>query len=250
MASASGKIIRAFMFCNYCGTAVSAGTINCPKCGQRLTHSAQTVLPGNVERETSGKAIGSFVCGLFFFILPAAIVAVILGHISRSEIRRSDGRQTGAGLALTGLVLGYLGVSVIPIFIISAIAIPKLLTVRQQANAAVAVANIRSLNYALEAYASRYPQIGYPNDLGALGPSASPSATSANLVDDSLANSASRPKHGYLFTYTPGEGRPVRTYALTATPIHGVATRYFYTDQSGGIRYNDGAPADANSPLL
>jgi len=50
---------------------------------------------------TSGLAIVSLLCGLLFFIFPSAVAAIIFGHISRSDIRRSGGRKTGAGMAQT-----------------------------------------------------------------------------------------------------------------------------------------------------
>jgi hypothetical protein len=64
--------------------------------------------------ETSGKAIGSLICGLFFLFFPIAIVAIVLGHLSLSDIRKAAGRLTGQGVAVAGLVLGYLGVAFIP----------------------------------------------------------------------------------------------------------------------------------------
>jgi hypothetical protein len=38
-----------------------------------------------------------------------SLVAVILGHISLGQIQRSNGAETGRGLAIVGLVLGYGG---------------------------------------------------------------------------------------------------------------------------------------------
>jgi hypothetical protein len=35
------------------------------------------------------------------------IVAVVAGHMARAEIRRSNGQLGGGGMALAGLVLGY-----------------------------------------------------------------------------------------------------------------------------------------------
>jgi hypothetical protein len=55
-----------------------------------------------------GKAIGSLVASLVWVCGIGSIVAVILGHLSRSEARK-QGRQP-SGLALAGLVLGYLGI--------------------------------------------------------------------------------------------------------------------------------------------
>jgi len=91
----------------------------CPFCRSNL------VGPSGLPRqaETSGKAIGSLVCGLLFFFPPSAILAVIMGHLSLSEIRRSAGRLGGRGVAIAGLVLGYAGLSFIPVLIIAAIAI-------------------------------------------------------------------------------------------------------------------------------
>ncbi|MEV0979103.1 DUF1707 and DUF4190 domain-containing protein [Streptomyces sp. NPDC049915] len=57
---------------------------------------------------TNGKAVGAAVCGLL--CVPTfgltGIPAVVLGHTARSEIRRTG--ELGEGLALTGLVLGWL----------------------------------------------------------------------------------------------------------------------------------------------
>ncbi|MGN9761847.1 DUF1707 and DUF4190 domain-containing protein [Streptomyces sp. SD31] len=57
---------------------------------------------------TNGKAVGSAVCGvlcLASFGL-TGVPAVVLGHAARAEIRRTG--ESGDGLALTGLVLGWL----------------------------------------------------------------------------------------------------------------------------------------------
>jgi len=65
---------------------------------------------------TSGLAIVSLLCGILFFIFPAAVAAIIFGYISRSDIRHSGGRKTGAGMALAGLILGYIGIAFIRSF--------------------------------------------------------------------------------------------------------------------------------------
>jgi hypothetical protein len=40
----------------------------------------------------------------------AGIAAIVLGHMARLEIARSEGRLTGDGLAVAGLVMGYANV--------------------------------------------------------------------------------------------------------------------------------------------
>ena len=59
--------------------------------------------------QTSGMAIASLVTGL----LCMSPVAIILGHISMSKIKKSSGQLTGSGLALVGLILGYIGLLII-----------------------------------------------------------------------------------------------------------------------------------------
>lgn len=60
---------------------------------------------------TNGKAVGALVCGVLTVLTLGAtgIPAVILGHSARSEIRRTG--EGGEGLAMTGLVLGWLSVA-------------------------------------------------------------------------------------------------------------------------------------------
>lgn len=66
----------------------------------------------NQAIRTSGAAIASLIFGILtWFALPfiGALVAVICGHIARGEIRRMPpGSIEGDGLAIAGLILGYL----------------------------------------------------------------------------------------------------------------------------------------------
>jgi len=59
---------------------------------------------------TNSLAIASLVCGLSQFFAPfiAGIPAIVCGHVARSQIRRTGER--GDGMAMAGLVLGYIGV--------------------------------------------------------------------------------------------------------------------------------------------
>jgi Domain of unknown function (DUF1707)/Domain of unknown function (DUF4190) len=56
---------------------------------------------------TNGLAIASLACGLaqFAFGPLATIPAIVLGHMARSQIKRTG--EQGAGLALAGLILGW-----------------------------------------------------------------------------------------------------------------------------------------------
>jgi hypothetical protein len=61
---------------------------------------------------TSGTAVASLVFGILCWVmLPfiGALLAVVLGHSARSEIRRMPpGTIDGEGMALAGLILGWI----------------------------------------------------------------------------------------------------------------------------------------------
>ena len=244
--------------CPRCNKVVPGDAQFCQFCGADFgTPAAAGVSPGiNLPEQvrTSDKAVASFICGILFFIFPAAIAAVVLGHLSVAEIGRSAGRIRGRGMAITGLVLGYLGLSIIPILIIAAIAIPNLLRARMAANEASAVGALRSYNYAMGAYAARCPQIGFPTSLANLGHGKSGGCDSAGLLDDSLGTDLPI-KSGYAFHYQSPEADnlgQVTSFVITADPLGEGTTgmRHFSIDQNGVIRSSLNAPADASSPVL
>lgn len=249
------------MNCPYCAELIPDEVQFCPKCGTQMGTPIPppgslrpAPLPPGFTPPTSGKAIGSLICGIFFFFLPASIIAVILGHLSLSEIRKSAGRLKGQGLATAGLVLGYMGVAAIPfILIIAAIAIPNLLRARMAANEASAAGSLRTYNMAMASYASNCPQLGFPASVEKLGPG-SGNCDHANLVEEQMASSPAT-KSGYHFVYHPGpaddQGRIV-TYVVSADPVvpNNTGTRHFYTDETGIIRFDLSGPAGQESPPL
>jgi len=276
------------MFCRNCGMANPASRQFCSKCGKPIpssTAARTTTAPepapvpesssatpqqSTGDAPTSGKAIASLVCGIFTFFLPASIAAIILGHMSLSEIRKSAGRIGGRGLATTGLVLGYLGLLIIPVMIVAAIAIPNLLRARMAANEATAVGSLRTINTAVLTYATEFEN-GFPSSLKAteVAPGESATCNHAFLLDIALTSGR---RYGYVFTYTPqypGDATaPVISpkaaakgctaggasgYTVTADPIQRGTTgqRSFFTDQTGIIRVaNNGKSANAESPPL
>lgn len=61
-------------------------------------------------------AIISLIAGILGLIFFGSLIAVICGHIARSNIRESRGTLTGDGMALAGLILGYLGLGLTVLF--------------------------------------------------------------------------------------------------------------------------------------
>ena len=86
---------------------------------------------GAVAPETSKLAIWALVCGCLslLFSLLASIPAIILGHMGLNQIKKNPALR-GHGMALTGLILGYVFTLVLPI--ISVIAISVLIALGNQ----------------------------------------------------------------------------------------------------------------------
>jgi type II secretory pathway pseudopilin PulG len=238
--------------CPHCGEEIQDDAATCPFCKSGL---APATLPSDSPPQTSGKAVASLVLGIFFFLIPTAILAVIFGHLSYAEIKRSGGRLTGKGIALAGLILGYCGVALVPfVLIIAAIAIPNLLHSRLAANQTSAVGSLRTLNTAAITYSETY-NLGYPPGISVLGLArggGNPSATAAELIDEALASGT---KSGYVFTYTPGEkdsAGKITTYTIRADPVvpGNTGVNHYFTDQTGVIRQESNRPANAESTPL
>jgi hypothetical protein len=89
--------------------------------------------------KTSAAAIWSLVLGilgLMCFGLFSGIPAIICGHVARSNVKNSQGALSGEGMALAGLILGYVGtvITTIAVFgILAAIAIPNFIAYRDKA---------------------------------------------------------------------------------------------------------------------
>jgi len=246
------------MICSHCNKENLATARYCLHCGNPLGAAAATsAAPAAREpAKTSGKAIGSLIAGLVFFLWPIAqIVAIVLGHLAQRDIRRSGGRLEGGGMSLAGLILGYAGlVLMLPfILIIAAIAIPNLLRSRIAANEASAVGSLRTYNTALVTYQAAYDR-GFPpslTHLGPVAPGAQPTENAADLVDALLASGQ---KTGYRFTYQAfdrdADGK-LDAYTLNADPVtpNRTGMRFFYTDESGVIRF-DRERASGRSPPI
>jgi len=58
---------------------------------------------------TNGLAIASMVVGLFWIWWIGSVLAVVFGHVALKQIARTG--QSGRGLAIAGLVLGYIGLA-------------------------------------------------------------------------------------------------------------------------------------------
>jgi hypothetical protein len=238
------------MFCSQCGNSVPDGNGFCPVCGLATLSGnlpatvivpTANQLPPLSEIKTDGKAIVSLIFGCLFFFFPAALLAIILGHLSLSDIRKSAGRMQGRGLAIAGLVLGYAGVIAIPVlFAILILAfIPAGLRnhARQgPTRQPSAVSSIRALNASEIGYARAHPDIGFTCSLDDLVGSGG----IYGWMDPALAGGK---KNGYVFgiqNCLPSTPKgPITKYQITGYPEQDrVHLRAFCSDESAVIRYD------------
>lgn len=242
------------MHCSTCGATINDPASFCPKCGAALSTSGEAkptpagasagaaAAPSRDKSETDLKAVLSMVLG--FLSLPlsvfAGIPAVILGHISRASIRKSNGRLTGEGMAMGGLIMGYISVFLIPVLLmITWVAIPNIFRARIVSNEASALKTLGTINVAAASYQVEHDE--YPPSLQEL--------SSAGLVPlDSELASLGR-NSGYQFTYVRSPG--VKGYVIHADPLFlHTGEKHFYSDASGVIRYEKDRPAGPSSEPL
>jgi hypothetical protein len=70
---------------------------------------------------TNGLAVASLIAGFFWLGWLGSFLAVVFGHVALSQIRATGGRQEGNGLAIAGLVLGYMGLATLLLVVLVAI---------------------------------------------------------------------------------------------------------------------------------
>jgi type II secretory pathway pseudopilin PulG len=216
--------------------------------------------------QTDGGAVASMVLGIASIVLClsffAGIPAIILGHISLSKIKKSAGRLKGQGMALAGLILGY--ISLPSILIIAAIVIPNILRVRISANESTAASTVRTINTAQVEYTTTYPAQGYARDLATLGGECSAGGTAehACLVSNMLGKTSCTAgvwcqKDAYKYTVSTNCSAPnfatqqegtenaCLDYVVAATPLNfNTGRRNFCSVSDAVIRARSGAPLD------
>ena len=72
---------------------------------------------------TNGLAVASLVCSLLWVFGVGSVLAVVFGFVARSQIKRSGDGQRGNGLALAGIIVGFVGIVGMVLIITVAIAV-------------------------------------------------------------------------------------------------------------------------------
>ena len=109
------------------------------------------------KKKTLGLAIASLIFGCLFFIpflgILFGVTALVLGIIALVSISKNKKTVKGQGLAITGIVLGSIGVIVIPILIvITGVFAPAVLKSSEKARMESAKVALRAIATAYESY--------------------------------------------------------------------------------------------------
>jgi hypothetical protein len=68
---------------------------------------------------TNGMAVASMVLGIVWIYWIGSVLALIFGYIARKQIKQSG--QKGDGMAIAGIVLGWVGLGTLVLVIVAAV---------------------------------------------------------------------------------------------------------------------------------
>ncbi len=109
--------------------------------------------------KTSVLAIASMYLGILgaTCILPVvgSILGITFGVLALNKINKSNGGMKGKGRAIAGIVLGGVGLILIPL-VAAAILIPSLNTAREHAHRAQCMSNLKRIGLAVSMYAEEH----------------------------------------------------------------------------------------------
>lgn len=115
------------------------------------------------DAKTSGMAVASMICGILGLLLwLPCIPAIILGHLGLSAIKKSAGALKGSGMAVAGLVTGYIMIAALPVIaILASLAVPAFNAVQAQGDQLKVVNNAKQIVIGMKQYSSdhdgKYP---------------------------------------------------------------------------------------------
>lgn len=207
-----------------------------------------------------GIPIGTLISALLLYYLTRPGIKLLFSGRSAAELDESERAEvekvSGGGVVLVVVIVVILGLVVVGVGIIAAVAIPSLLRARVAANEASALGDLRSVISAQAVYASSSGGVyGSPACLAAPSSCLSDYPAGMPLLDASLVIEGT--KGGYVRTFHSGPPMSSATgveglssFAVTLVPAEPGQTgvRSFCGDASGLICQDPtGAPFDAEA---
>jgi hypothetical protein len=110
--------------CPACAEDVKSEAVICRFCGFNFQTMSRDLGggQGTAAVRTNGFAIASLVLGILWIYSIGSILALVFGYKGKSQIDASGGQESGRGLAVAGIVLGWIGVALTLLAIIGLVA--------------------------------------------------------------------------------------------------------------------------------
>lgn len=193
--------------------------------------------------KTSGLAITSLILGILGFcsLGVTGIGGVICGHIALSQIKKSQGRETGGGMAIAGLITGYLSFVLVTLSFLAGLALPVFSEVKDRGELTKTLSNAKQIGTACRIYAVDH-QGRFPVKLEELVPDYLPDPT---ILDCRYPD----PKNPVPYVYFGGsENDPPRKVLIASPKVANKGRVFVYVDGGGEAKSKlalkrDGDPA-------
>ena len=112
------------------------------------------------QPRNNGLAIAAMVLGIVWVYWIGSLLALIFGYVALSQIKKSEGSQRGRGMAIAGVVLGWVGMAFLALVIVLVA-----LNADNISNAISCGEESRKLSSAEERFYSNRQQYGTESDL-------------------------------------------------------------------------------------